>query len=70
MDLRNNQITVGELLDDPRSLAVFRRRFGRWLGHPMVQQSRSLTLQQLIQMAGAVLPPSTIRQTLEDLRQA
>lgn len=70
MDLRNNQITVGELLDDPRSLAVFRRRFGRWLTHPIIQQSRSLTLQQLIQMAGAVLPQRTIQQTLEDLRNA
>lgn len=28
MDLRGKQITVGELLDNPKSKAVFQRRFG------------------------------------------
>ena len=35
MDLRNKTITVGELLDDPRSKAVFQRRFGKLLRHPI-----------------------------------
>ena len=28
MDLKRNQITVGELLDNPKARAVFQRRFG------------------------------------------
>ena len=67
MDLRNQTITVGELLDDPRALAVFRRRFGPALNHPMVSASRSLTLKQLAEMAAAWLPPKTIRDTLKEL---
>ena len=47
MDLRNNNITVGELLDNPKSRAVFQRRFGRYLKHPMVGAARSLSLAQL-----------------------
>ena len=47
MDLRNQKITVGELLDDPRSRAVFQRRFGHLLGSPLVKAGRSLTLEQL-----------------------
>ena len=51
MDLRNNNITVGELLDNPKSRAVFQRRFGRYLKHPMVGAARSLSLAQLAAMA-------------------
>ena len=47
MDLRQNQITVGELLQNPRARAVFQRRFGKWMKHPMVQAAHSLTLAQL-----------------------
>lgn len=68
MDLKQNRITVGELLDDPRSRAVFQRRFGKWMKHPMVAASRSLSLAQLTQMAAAVLPQRTIQETLNELR--
>lgn len=69
MDLRNQTITVGELLDDPRSRAVFQRRFGKLMQHPMVQASRSLTLKQLAEMAGVYLPAKTIQDTLRELQQ-
>ena len=69
MELRNQAITVGELLDDPRSKAVFQRRFGKLMQHPMVNASRSLTLKQLIEMAGVYLPAKTIQDTLRELQQ-
>ena len=69
MDLRNKTITVGELLDDPRSKAVFQRRFGKWMKHPMVNASRTLTLEQLIGIAEVWMPQKTIRETLEELKK-
>ncbi len=69
MDLRNNQITVGEILDYPPALAVFQRRFGRWADHPKVASSRALTLAQLLQMAGAILPKQVIQDTLQELKR-
>ena len=68
MNLRNNQITVGELLDDPRSAAVFQRRFGRWMKHPMVAAGRSLTLAQLMELAGVYLPQKIIQDTCKELQ--
>ena len=56
MDLRNKRITVGELLDNPRSKAVFQRRFGRFMNHPMVSAARTLSLDQLEEMASVYLP--------------
>lgn len=67
MDLRNQTITVGELLDNPKSRAVFQRRFGKLLNHPMAGAARTLTLKQLAEMAAVYLPPKTIRDTLEEL---
>ena len=69
MDLRNRQITVGELLDNPKSRAVFQRRFGRYLKHPMVGAARSLSLAQLAEMAAVYLPQKTIQDTLRELEQ-
>ena len=69
MDLRNRTITVGELLDDPRSNAVFQRRFGKFMKHPMVGAARSLTLAQLAEMAAVYLPKKTIQDTLRELEQ-
>ena len=67
MDLKNDRITVGELLDDPKARAVFQRRFGKWMKHPMVAASRTLTLSQLMEMAGVWLPKKAIRETWQEL---
>ncbi len=67
MDLRNKRITVAELLDDPRSRAVFQRRFGKFMKHPMVGAARSLTLAQLQEMAAVYIPQKTIQETLREL---
>lgn len=69
MELRNQKITVGELLDNPKSRAVFQRRFGHLLNNPLVQAGRSLTLEQLVALAGARLPQNVIRETLEELKK-
>ena len=69
MDLRSRQITVGELLDNPRSRAVFQRRYGKFMKHPMVGAARSLSLSQLAEMAAVYLPQKTIQDTLRELEQ-
>lgn len=69
MDLRHNCITVGELLDNPKSRGVFQRRFGSFMRHPMVNAARSLTLAQLAEMAAVYLPKKTIQDTLKELEQ-
>ena len=68
MDLRQNQITVGELLQNPRARAVFQRRFGKWMKHPMVQAAHSLTLAQLSEKAAGYLPKKTIDETIQELK--
>ena len=69
MDLRNQKITVGELLDNPKSRAVFQRRFGKFMKHPMVGAARSLTLSQLAEMAAVYIPKKNIQETLQELQK-
>ena len=69
MDLKNNTVTVGCLLDDPKAKAVFQRRFGKWMKHPMVAAGRSLTLAQLIELAGVYLPKKIIDETVRELKE-
>ena len=68
LDLRNNTITVGELLDNRASRSVFQRRFGKFMNHPLVGASRSLTLAQLAEMAAVWLPQRTIQETIQQAR--
>lgn len=69
MDLRNETITVRELMSNPRSKAVFQRRFGRLMNHPLVGAAQSLTLRQLREMAAVYLPQKVIQDTLRELEQ-
>lgn len=69
VDLRHNTITVKELLDNPKSRAVFQRRFGKLMRHPMVGAAHSLTLAQLAEMAAVYLPKKTIDETMEELKK-
>ena len=69
LNLRNQTITVGELLDNPASRGVFQRRFGHLMKHPMVNAGRSLTLKQLSEIAGTFLPKNVIQATIQELEQ-
>lgn len=68
MNLRNNQITLGELLENPHAKAVLQKRFGEWLSHPMLSMAKNMTLQQIIDLAGNQLSPAVVSQTLLELR--
>ena len=41
MDLRGNQITLGELWDDPKAREVFKRRFPMIAKHPVQLAARA-----------------------------
>lgn len=69
MDLKNNQITMGQLLADPRSRAVLQRYFPQFVNNPMmVRMGRNMTLQRVLGMAGSHVPQSQLRQAMEALR--
>ena len=69
MDLRNNQITLGELWDDPRSRAVFQKRLPVIAKHPVKGAARSVTLQQLVDFMGTWVPVAMVNGVIQDLKK-
>lgn len=69
MNLKNNKVTVGELLDYAPAKAVFQKRFPMVMRHPMLGAARTVTLEQLISMAGNYIPQKKLQETLEELKK-
>ncbi len=69
MDLRNEEITLGELWDNPKSRGVFQRRFPMLMKHPIQNRARSVTLGELADFLGSWLPNVLIRDVLNDLKR-
>ncbi len=68
MDLRNNHITVRELLENEKSKAVLERRFPDAIRMPIVAMSGSLTLERAINLVSAYVPHQAIQDTIRELR--
>lgn len=69
MDLKNNKITVGELLDHPGAKAVLTRRFPLVMKKPLTGAARTVTLEQLVSFLSPYLSAAVIRDTLNDLKR-
>ncbi len=67
MDLKNNKITVGELLDHPGAKAVLVRRFPLVMKKPLTGAARTVTLEQLVSFLSPYLPGNVIRDTVNEL---
>ena len=69
MDLRNNQITLGELWDNPRSRRVFQRKIPMLSKHPVKGAARTVTLEQLAAFLSSWVPESMIQGVIGDLKK-
>ena len=69
MDLRNNQITLGELWDDPKSRAVFQKRVPMLAKHPVKGAARTVTLEQLRDFLSGWVPGVIINSVMSDLQK-
>ena len=69
MDLRDNQITLGELWDNPRSRAVFQRKVPMLAKHPVKGAARTVTLEQVADFLDSWVPSKLIQGVIQDLRQ-
>ena len=69
MNLRNNQITLGELWDDPKARAVFQKRIPMLAKHPVTGAARTVTLEQLMDFMASWVPNVMINGVMQDLRR-
>ena len=69
MNLRNNQITLGELWDNPRSRAVFQKKIPMIAKHPVKGAARTVTLEQLMDFMSSWVPQTMIDGVMQDLKR-
>ncbi len=69
MDLRSNQITLGELWDDPNSRAVFQKRIPMLAKHSLKGAARTVTLEQLADFMSSWVPNMMINGVMQDLKR-
>lgn len=69
MNLKNNRITVGELLDYAPAKAVIQKRFPMVMRHPMMGAARTMTLEQILAAAKPYIPQKKLEETLNELRK-
>lgn len=68
MDLKNNRITVGELLDHPKAKGVLARRFPFVMKKPPSGAARTVTLEQLTAFLAPYIPNNVINDTIKELK--
>lgn len=70
MDLKQNQITIGELLNNPGARAVLTRRFPKQIRKlPPTGPAQTVTLEQLLAFLKPYVPDKILRDALNELKQ-
>ncbi|MGN0986134.1 MAG: hypothetical protein ACI4OU_06515 [Candidatus Enterenecus sp.] len=69
MNLRNNQITLGELWDNPKARAVFQKRVPMLGKHPVTGAARTVTLEQFMDFMGSWVPNVMINGVMQELKR-
>jgi len=69
MDLKNNQITVREILENPKAKEIIRRNYPDVLNNPMLGMFQNTTLESLLKYASGIIPQNKINQILLELEK-
>lgn len=68
MDLKNNNITVAELLSNPKSKTILVRNFPQYANHPMISMAGYMPLNKVLGIARGRVPQDLIERTLAELK--
>ncbi len=67
MNLRNGQITVGELLSNPAVRRLAQQEFPGIINHPMLHSAYNMPISQVMAMARGRVPQAKINRLLQTL---
>ncbi len=67
MDLKNYNITVGEVLKNPQAKAMLQKELPMIMRHPMLPMANAIPLRDIINNAGVYVSPRKMQSILEKL---
>lgn len=68
MDLRNNEITIGELISNPNAKALFKREFPEVMNPVLIQMANKMKLADVLNLAKGRYPEEKIQRALSELK--
>jgi hypothetical protein len=68
VDLRNNEITIGELISNPASKALLQREFPEVMSPVLIQMAKKMKLDDVLNLAKNRYPEEKIQRVLSELR--
>jgi hypothetical protein len=67
MNLRQNQITIGELLNHPIAKEVLEKELPQFAKKPYIQMASKMTLQQVLMMNKGHVPLNHVNRIIKEL---
>ena len=67
MDLKNYNVTVGEVLKNPQAKAMLQKELPMIMRHPMLPMANAIPLRDIINNAGGYVSPRKMQSILEKL---
>ena len=67
MDLKNYNVTVGEVLKNPQAKAMLQKELPMIMRHPMLPMANAIPLRDIINNAGVYVSPRKMQSILEKL---
>lgn len=68
MDLKNNQITLGEILKKPKAERIFDKLFPELMNPFLLIQAKKMTLENILKFATGPSAPEKIEKVISMLR--
>jgi hypothetical protein len=68
VDLRNNEITIGEILTNPNAKAVLKKYLPDYSNPILLQMAKNMKLSEVLAMAQGRVEQSVIDQVLAELK--
>lgn len=68
MNLKNNEITVGEIISNPEAKDLFKREFPEVMNPFMLQLAQGMTLASVLELAKGRYPQEKIDRVLAELQ--
>lgn len=63
------KMTIGDLLDNPKSKAVLNKHLPKLVNHPMIGLARKLTVQEVILQSKGYIPAKKLEAILKDIER-
>lgn len=69
MNLKNYEITVGEILKNPKARALFQKEFPQLASHPMLPLAHKVPLREVISCSRGLVPKEKVNEILSKLER-